>query len=264
MSPPPDLVRSAFAVAGEVPQQISQGHGRSYRCGEVVLTRVADAAEAAYLAGVSETLMVSQVRLARPLRSSDGRWVVGGWTAHRYVSGRPSPRWDDIIAVGERFHDAVAPLERPRFLDQRDDLASWADRVAWGDEPVDPDQLGNGQAASLFADLASCRTSLAMPHQLVHADLARNVLFAGTAPPAVVNIAPYWRPTLWATGVVVVDAIAWGGADLSLAERAEAQWSQVLLRALLFRLAVSLAEPTSPPVSIVGVLSAAERLRAWW
>ena len=60
---------------------------------------------------------------------------------------------------------------------------------------------------------------------------------------------------------MVVDAIAWGGAGLDLAIGRADQWRQVLRRALMFRLAVSLGHPHSTPASMVGVLSAVEQLQ---
>ncbi len=262
MTAPPDHVRSAFGVAGEVPHLLAGGRGRSYRCGNVVLKPADDPAESSWLAGVFEQLWVPGVRVARPVRSSDGRWVVGGWTAHRHVAGRPAPRFAEVIDVGRRLHESLADLPRPRFLDDRDDLWSWADRVSWGDPAADTDRLGDGLGAAAFAALAAGRRPVDLRHQIVHGDLTGNVLFAGAAPPAVIDMTPYWRPAAWATAVVVVDAIAWGGADLGLAlGRPTDQWRQVLRRALMFRLAVSLAHPASTAASVVGVMSAVEQLR---
>jgi uncharacterized protein (TIGR02569 family) len=259
-SPPPDHVRSAFGVPAEVAQPLSGGHGQAFRCGEIVLKRVARHDEASWGADVFERLTVPGVRLARPVRSTDGRWVVSGWAAHRFVAGRPAPRFDDIIRVGDALHAAIGDLPRPRFLDEREDVWSWADDYSWHDRGVDDVRLGEGVAADTFRRLAAGRRPLDLPAQIVHGDLTGNVLFAGSAPPAVIDMTFYWRPPSWATAIVVVDAIAWGGADLGLARRDSPHWEQVLRRALMCRLAVSLAHPHSSPASMVGVMSAVERL----
>lgn len=260
-APPPEHVRAAFGVPGHVAQPFTGGRGTAYRCGPVVLKPVSDAAETSSLAGVFEKIWVPGVRIARPVRSMDGRWVVSGWTAHRFVAGKPAPRFEEIIGVGHALHSALASVPRPRFLDQRDpdDLWVWADRVAWG-ETAAGDRIGDGVGATAFAGIASGRRPVDLTVQLIHGDLTGNVLFAGDGLPAVIDITPYWRPPMYATAIVVVDAVAWGGADLALAGRSEPGWRQVLRRALLFRLAVSLAHPASTPASMVGVLSAAERL----
>lgn len=262
-SPPPDHVRSAFSVNGLEPEHLPGGRGLAYRCGDIVLKPVENAAEASWLAASFEQLRVDGIRIARPVRSSDGRWVVSGWSAQRYVSGRPAPRFEDVIEVGIELHRALAAVPRPRFLDHRDDLDTWADRVSWGDIPAADPKIGNGVGAAAFAALAAGRQPIVLPSQVVHGDLVGNVLFAGSAPPAVIDITPYWRPASWASAVIVVDAIAWGGAELDLATQFQQlpQWRQILRRALMFRLAISLAHPRSTPEALVGVLSAAELMR---
>ena len=61
------------------------------------------------------------------------------------------------------------------------------------------------------------------------------------------DLVPYWRPPQWAAAVIVVDALAWGGADIGLPDRWAnlAGWDQMLLRALLFRLALHAQHPAA-------------------
>jgi hypothetical protein len=78
------------------------------------------------------------------------------------------------------------------------------------------------------------------PSQLVHGDLTGNVLFAAGLPPAVIDFSPYWRPTGFASAVVVGDALLWEGADVSLltAVAHVEDFPQLLVRALIFRAVV--------------------------
>ncbi len=259
-NPPPDHVRAAFGLTRGTVELLSGGQGSAWRCGDVVVKAVEDPAEASWLAQTMEQLRVDGIRVARPLRSSDGRWVISGWTAQRFVSGRPAPRYGEIIRAGESLHVALSKLPEPKFLRGRDDLYSWADRLAWGEIADDDRRLGEGHAAGRFAELAAGRRPVQLTSQVVHGDLFGNVLFAGSAPPAVVDITPYWRPTAWAAAVVAVDAVSWGGADTGLlADWAHLpEWSEMLRRALMFRLAVSLAHPRTTPESLVEMLSAAD------
>jgi len=197
------------------------------------------------------------VRLARPLRSSDGRWVVAGWSATRFVAGRSEPRHDEVVAVSLRLHRATAGLPRPRFLANRSDVWALADGAAWGESDATLDEASGG---ALFRSLAAARKPVrGLRDQIVHGDLFGNVLFAGNAPPAIIDFSAYWRPPEWAAAVVVVDALAWGGADAGLIDRwAElAQWPQMLLRALLFRLAAHALHPRSTAESLAGLERAA-------
>jgi hypothetical protein len=76
-----------------------------------------------------------------------------------------------------------------------------------------------------------------LPAQLVHGDLAGNVLFHPELPPLVIDLSPYWRPPAFASAVVVVDALVWLGADEDLVKPLleDEGFPQLLLRALLFR-----------------------------
>ena len=115
---PPDHVLAAFGLKGVDPESLAGGWEGGWRCGEVVLSVVADHARAAWSAKVRETLFVDGVRLARPVRSTDGRYVVAGWRADTFVAGTPEPRHDEVVSAGVRLHEATAKLERPRFLTQ--------------------------------------------------------------------------------------------------------------------------------------------------
>jgi len=260
---PPAHVLAAFGTGEQAPERLPGGRGRTYRSADIVLKPVDNTAEASWLAATFEQLRVSGIRVARPVRSSDGRWVVGGWSAQRFVSGRVEPRYDDIIRTSLVLHEALVAVPQPRFLRERDDLYSWADRLAWGEPAVGRWQLGDGHGARLFEELSIGRKPIDLPQQVVHGDMFGNVLFAGSAPPAVIDITPYWRPAVWSAAVIAVDALSWGGAQTELlAEWAHLpEWPQMLLRALLFRLAVSLSHPRSTPSSLVEMLSAAEIIR---
>lgn len=256
-------MRAAFGVASAEPELLAGGQGSTWRCGDTVLKPAASSAEAAWVANTFDQLQVDGVRLARPVRSSDGRWVVGGWTAQRFVAGRPEDRYDDVLDAADRLHAALADVPQPRFLAGREDLYSWADRLSWGEIEDVQGRLGDGHGAKLFAELAAGRRPVGATPQVVHGDLFGNVLFVASAPPAVVDITPYWRPASWAAAVIVVDAISWGGATTDLVEEnaRRQDWPEMLRRALLFRLGVSLAHPRSTAESLVEILSAAEVLQ---
>ena len=74
----PPHVRTAFGVAEVEPRPVLWAGRRAWHCGEVLVRPVADNALAAWSAGVLDGLHVEGMRLAHPVRSSDGRWVVAG------------------------------------------------------------------------------------------------------------------------------------------------------------------------------------------
>lgn len=259
---PPDHVLTAFNAAGEQLESLSGGRGRTWRAGNTVVKPVDNPVEASWLASVLEQRPVSGVRIARPIRSTDGRWVVSGWTAHRFVAGRTAARFDEIRVAGAALHEALTDVPEPRFLRERTDLASWADRLAWGELLDTEERLGHGHGATVYRELAAFRRPVASPSQVVHGDLFSRVLFAGDADPAVVAVAPFWRPAGWALAVLAVDAVARGGAPIEVVgEWADGpDWPQLVRRAALFRLAASLAHPRTPADDLVTMLSTAERV----
>ncbi len=96
----------------------------------------------------------------------------------------------------------------------------------------------------------------------MHGDLFGNVLFDGDAAPGLIDFTAYHRPAEWAAAVVVVDALAWGGADDGILRRWShlPEWPQVLLHALLFRLAVHALHPHSTEQSLRGLERAAHQI----
>jgi uncharacterized protein (TIGR02569 family) len=259
---PPDHVLTAFNAAGEELARLPGGRGRTWRAGTSVVRPVDEPVESSWLASVLEQRPVPGVRVARPIRSTDGRWVVSGWTAHRFVSGSAAPRFDEVRAAGQALHAAVVDVPEPRFLRERADLAGWADRLAWGEVLDSEERLGHGHGATVYRELAALRRPVAAPNQLVHGDLLGKILFAGDADPALVDVTPFWRPAGWAIAVLAIDAVARGGAPIEVVgEWADGpDWPQLVRRAALFRLAISVAHPRTPADDLVTMLSTAERV----
>ncbi len=270
---------AAFGLNDARPVPLGASWEGGWRCGEVVLSLVADHARATWSARVRETLFVDGVRLARPVRSTDGRYVVSGWRADTFVAGAPEPRHDEVVSAAVRLHEATGKLERPRFLTQGP-TAPWAevdvfiaaDRAAWEERPLHSVAPGTPAAPAtaeaqrstdLIDQLAALRKPTKSPNQLVHGDLYGTVLFAGTAAPGITDVTPYWRPASWAAGVAVVDALSWGEADDGLIERWNAlpEWPQMLLRALMFRLAVHALHPRSTAAAFPGLARTAALVR---
>lgn len=250
MAPPPAHVLAAFG-ATDAPTPLGGGQGQAWRAGDLVLKPLEwsmSPAELEWQGAVLGALREDGFRVARPCRAADGSALVDGWCAWRYVEGEHAERrWADVIAVGERFHAALAGVSRPDMIDARTDHWAIGDRVAWGELPAERfahvEHLPRLVAALRPVDAAS---------QLVHGDLTGNVLFARGVPPAVIDFSPYWRPPAFASAIVVGDALAWEGADETLLAAVAhiPSFPQFLLRALIYRLVVDAlfreGEPNRP------------------
>jgi uncharacterized protein (TIGR02569 family) len=252
-------VLDAYRAAGE-PRRLSGGQQRAWRVGDLVLKpqdQSLDALswQAEHVPGVAAR---TPLRVETPVATRLGALAVHGWTAWMFLEGTPaSGRWRDIIAVGEQLHESLRGLGRPAFLAARTDRWAVADRYAWGE--LDAETLGPTDEMRRLIALA--RPPQATADQLVHGDLTGNVLFHPTLPPAVIDLAAYWRPTAFASAIVVADALVWEGAGPDLAYAVAADRPDVgrmVARALLFRMVTDhlggIARPhTSPYATAIEV-----------
>jgi uncharacterized protein (TIGR02569 family) len=229
----------------------------SWLAGDVVV-KPADAGreELAWQARVFSQIPSAGFRLARPRRAADGSLCVGGWCAAEYVTGtHEARRWPEIIAVGERFHAALRGIPRPSFLGQRSSRWAISDRVAWG-------EIGASEFPGVehLPELVCALRPVAAPSQLIHGDLTGNVLFDSPQPPAIIDFSPYWRPTAYASAIVVADALIWEGADYHVLDAVVhiGDFGQHLARALIFRAVIDWTVSQEEPAN-----SAAEDRGPW-
>lgn len=244
---PPATVLAAWGV--REPEALSGGQGESFRAGSLVLKPVSEPERATWLAeGLEQLPQVQGLRIAHPVRSRLGGFVVGGWSAWRWLDGSHRPRaWEAVLELSPTLHAALADLRwSPRA--EGSDRWSHADRVAWGET--------RDALPAAVGPLVARRCPVDLPRQVIHGDLGGNVLFHDELPPAVIDVSPFWRPVEYADAIVVADALAWGDADDSLAERLlQRQGDQLLLRAVLFRVAVDPTE-IGPYGRVISLLSA--------
>lgn len=271
---PPPHVLEGFNVSG-LPEPAGPGWDDGWVYGDVVVSPVADSSRASWSAKVCESLAVDGVRVAHPVRSTDGRHVLAGWRARQFAPGRAEARADEALVALLRLEEALADVERPRFLIQPGGgVFDVCDRAAWADDPVtllepllDPDAVPREDAAealSTAAGLLEKRGELRAEGQLVHGDPVGTLLFDGAAPPIVTDLVPRWHPAGWTAAVAAIDYLAWGGADEDLPARFDhvPNWDGLLVRAVIHRLLLHAVHPDSKPGAWRGLARVAELVRA--
>lgn len=265
IAPVPAHVLASFGLVGDQ-QLLPGGRGLAVRVDDAVLVPAPDVAASTWAAELAERLRSPDVRLPRPLRSGDGRWVLGGWSASEHLEGVDSParRWRELLATARSLHRALAPEPTPPWLARRCDPWAVADRAAWGETAPRPGAV----TAPLVARLLAARRALpeAMADQLIHGDLTGNVLLPareGRGVPAVVDLSPYWRPAAAGLAIIVVDGLLWHHAGPELINLADLGpcGPQLLIRALLFRLlaldALTQDQPTTTAAELPAHTAAA-------
>lgn len=230
----------AFGVGASTPVRLTGGRGLTWRAGGVVLRPHDGPAVTDWRADLLAELEHSAgFRTPRPVATHDGSWRSGDWEAWAFVAGRADEsRVEDVIQAGRAFHRAVAGVDRPAFLGTASTTGAatdpWAraDRMAWGEEPL--------PTAPTLDRLAASFRPVHSPPQLVHGDLLGNVLFADGHAPTIIDWPPYWRPAAFGTAIAAVDAVCWHGVPVDRLDALgadEPEWSQLLVRALVFRIA---------------------------
>ena len=242
MPRPSPEVLDLFAAHGSV-EPLAGGRGHSVHVGDLVLSPGRDEAVAEQLSPLLARLAVRldsrpgrdarDLRLAVPVPARDGSWVVEGWGASRYEPGTTTcGDLEVVLATGRLLHAVLASevRRRPDVLARRQDRWAEAERLAFG--PVS-DLPATPSVQRLAAHLEVVDLG---PDQLVHADLAGNVLLDAYGAPVVIDVSPAWRPTRWAEAVCVLDSTTWLDADqAALASYRHGLDRQAMLRALLFR-----------------------------
>lgn len=256
---PPDRVLDLFAVPDDV-RPLPGGSGRSVVAGDLVLSPgrdvvIADALNPrlARLAVDLDTRRIRRrpyVRIAMPVPARDGSWVVDGWGATRFESGsRTCTDLEVSRAAGALLHAEFAQAFTSWEPSCRPARNRWdeAQRVAFAGEDISPADSSEA-LRSLVGCLAAQRDSTPIgPPQLVHGDLAGNVLLDAAGAPVVIDVSPYWAPVLWAEAVCVLDAVLWHGADAVHMQRwCVGAHRQAMLRAALFRLSADRPDDVGP------------------
>ncbi|QPK83720.1 hypothetical protein G7Y29_02655 [Corynebacterium qintianiae] len=207
----PQHVLAAFQLDGIVPVSAGAAWDHGARFDRVVVAPAT--ATSAWSAKVRERFTSTGVRVARPVRATDGRVVVGGFKANDHIMGDVAARADEAIAAALAFDAAMAGVEAPAV--ERADSWAEADRAVW-----------EGVPAASAAGVA-------------HLDFFACCVFSGSLPPALTDIVPSAeaRPLGYTAALVLVDALLTDAVD----DRVLSRWAHIpdvnslALRALEYR-----------------------------
>lgn len=227
----PEHVTDAFHSAhgkNESAQQMGYAWDNGYKLGDVVYSQAAPTAS--WSAKVREKLTVEGARVARPVLSTDGRYVVGGWKATQFVPGQLASRVDETVLLATRLERALEGAPLPPI--DRDDVFAAAERAAWEEtgEALEPISQDGGLV-------------------MAHADLLACTIYQGANPPAIVDMVPSAtrRPRGYTAALVMVDGLIAGAVDDAICDRFSylPNGDQLLLRAVAYRRHVNTLHPES-------------------
>ncbi|MGD7002961.1 TIGR02569 family protein [Corynebacterium halotolerans] len=250
----PDFVQSGFHVEPGTPEPAGLAWDHGWRVGTVVFSRALSADAAAWSAKTREKLRVPGLRVARPIRATDGRYVVSGWRASNHIDGQPARRVDEAVHAALRLDDALSALDIPAFAREGgEDPFTKADRAS---------RSGNDCGNELAARLTAQMEPLAAAEQVCHADLLATLLFSGYQAPAVTDLVAVAHPHGYTAALVMVDGLLAGAVDTGVLDRFDhlPGLDQLLLRALCYRVLVHQFHEDAIPTMAADLERVAETL----
>ncbi len=251
----PNHVRDSFHVPPQAqPQQLGAAWDYGWLLDTVVLIQVSQPDRAAWSSRLRENLQVPGVRIVRPVRSTDGRFINAGWRASHYVAGNLAARVDETVAAALRLDTALAEVPIPDIFNQgvdQQDVFAVADKAAWRDEHdtvvLDPSIPAHEMVATIVPKVRDLLRPFVEKRamQVTHADMLATTIYAGTQPPTVTDIVGVAHPHGYTAAQTIVDALIMNATDARIIDRFSQipELPQLLLRALLYRLYVHALHP---------------------
>jgi uncharacterized protein (TIGR02569 family) len=235
---PTEAAVRSLGIRGDELRRLPGGAGHVWTDGRLVVKPVGCVPEHDWVCDVYAEWTSTAIRVPEPVHADGSEtWSVDGWGAHVFLAGRDTDLLAELELVkeaGAAFHEAVADLPRPAFMDDRDDPWAYGDRLAWEDVEPEADE----ETRAVIEPLLASRRPMTSRSQVVHGDLLPNVLVADGLAPGIIDWPPYFRPRGFGEAIAVHDAVTFrdGSMDLLDSWATGPDWDQLLVRALLYRL----------------------------
>jgi uncharacterized protein (TIGR02569 family) len=237
-------VAEAFGVDSKLLLLPGGSDLKTFRSGEVVLRNLGFESEEAGIwnAELFDRLQKNGFRIAKPIKAKNGKWIVNGWVAEHFLEGKHATN-DDLPKVIEAvvsYHKALEGIPLPEYRKKEQTMYDRADQWAWGEIPKDIDP----KLLEVLSGLIELRKLVDLPSQLIHGDLnLNNILVADNLPPAIIDLAPYWRPAEFALAVMAYWVGPYeGNMDMLKHFKNIKEFDQMLIRAGL-RMALIQKDP---------------------
>lgn len=249
----PHHVRDSFHAPDTPAQQLGTAWDYGWRVGDIVFSQVPYPDRAGWSARIRENLQPHGLRIVRPIRSTDGRFVNDGWRANTYVVGVLTKRVDETVVAALRLDEALAKVEVPESFAQvdRNNVFSIADALAWSSDPLaqidnlDPMVPAHETAIALVPKIVSHVHPISASRQVTHADMFATTIYAGNNAPTVTDIIGVAHPQGYTAAQTIVDGLLFEAVDQQIIHRFEhiPHIRQLLLRSVLYRIFVHALHP---------------------
>ena len=213
------------------------GQNESFLVGSVVLKKVHNPEEYLWIVEVLKDINFYDALLVKPVMAKNGKFIIENFGATNYF---PKSKNDFNVAntlqLCRSLNEKIKHISKPEWMDKPNNPWKKAQKIAWETE-------SNYSYPDEIQELLNLRKPLSLPVQLVHIDLAQNILKNLLNQYAIIDFTPAFFPKEYAEAVIIIDSIAWHQAPLSTIDYIEINPElsyQLFLRALIFRLVVPL------------------------
>jgi uncharacterized protein (TIGR02569 family) len=236
---PSEEILTSFRIAEDI-VPLRGGQHTSVRVGNAVLKPVDDTRHAEWLLDVMFRINPRGYRISKPIRSIDGTFVYKGWACTRYEQGADKRgHIKEKLLAAKMLHRDLSHLNI-RDVPHSDNPWSRGHRIAWQIDDL-PTQTPQESQELIYHLLRRVSLREEYEVQIVHGDLAGNILFDQVSGPLIIDFSPTIAPVEYAEAILACDCIAWQGSKVSelLLLPDNGTYKEMIVRAVVFRLAVS-------------------------
>lgn len=225
-------------------QVLKGGQNESIKVGDLVIKPVHEKEKYLWLSEVLGEINFENLRVATPLKSKGGNFIEDSFGATPYFEAQfYNSKLEEKLDACRELNSKVAGIRKPKEYNKWESPWTKAQSLAWSHKissPLLPKEI---------EELIRLRTTLNLPEQLIHVDLAGNILFDEEGNPIIIDFTPGFYPKEYSEVLLLIDSIAWYQASmeaLHLLNLEKDIQDQLILRALIFRLSVPLFLHTDP------------------
>lgn len=233
-------ILNAFNLSGEI-TSLNGGQNTSVRVNDAVLKPAGENVQLCEWAfNILNKINPHGYRLSKPIISSNGTFIYKDWCCTRYEPGEHRDgSIKQKLEVSRLFHHDLAGIDFIN-LPKADDPWSISQRIAWQKENL-PENMAKGVYKILEELISKVKLKENYEVQIIHSDLAGNILFDKARKPLIIDFSPTIAPVEYAEAILVCDCIAWQRSPVSEIELiCDSKFDiEMILRAVLFRLSVA-------------------------
>jgi len=215
------------------------GQNESVRAGNLVLKPVHESEKYLWVAESLNEIDFEELRVAMPVRSREGNYIENSIGATKYYEATFSrDKIETKLSTCRKLNNVISNIPKPDAFDSWQNPWTKAQDLAWSHS-----KSQNLQIPQEIKSLLNLREQIETPNQLVHVDLAGNILFAANDNPIIIDFTPGFYPKEYAEVLLLIDSIAWYDASIDCLDFLTLTGKlrrQLILRALIFRLSVPL------------------------